>query len=1019
MSNRIINISTLSVISGSEGEQVFVDTVKSPWRHHKGARLPVDSITVQIASDGYQWVRNEYHHPEWLSRAIWHIDFNSGNDEADGYTLGTAIKTFAELLRRLGDDFTPQQDVDIYCHGDNLVSDPLRIFGWRIITPIPTLSVRRVKFHGSTTTYYTGTFTAIQAMNRATNTPFVITDTNMIGSNQSPPIGVPNNNVYWYNPIPDPFGTPRATNRDFQRLRISSGPRVNAVSWTAAANLSTGGFFGSGANGAIRTSNWLIPDPLNFGTTAIIPQVGDHYVVEKLSKLYVDHVEITGNDDSFGAGLFFYDFDIYLTHGYDSQQVGNQNHWVAAGGSLTWTNCFHESVVAVSNISAGSYTYSLNSAALDSYTITSGFYNYLDGGLVHLGIIASEGATLILDAAAMVETGTLGAITGGTLAISDACSFDQPGHGLKAGVFAGGGNFPAPGTVFVSSGNLYGISALWGNDPTGTRSFGVNVQDGGRFVIDPLVNKANITITGINSDFCIGMSDKNGNRASGINSATKTLTSPRNCSWDNLFNKTIAQGGFDGRVVDLETMSFIGPLITITDQTSSGGPIIYVDPVNGIDHNDGYTSVTAIKTNVELATRLSAFPITTNFDVYYLSYPPSSDPLRLNLRVEISSAGKPIVNFHAPALSTKTSGTFSAVTTRTRSTNTPWKVTDGVVNTTTDPDLRIRISGGARVNARAWVAKSTGSGERRTSEWGQYDVSVGGTTVTPQVGDPYVIEQVSGTNKTLPIDYIRVQGGSESLAFLSPPMVTFDSFDFDSALAGGEFPIENLGGVILNLLNCRFVNFTVTINTKPTSASSGRAYTYFLNCNVREAFFAEGTGTSGIENNFVDGGLVTAALTAVRAGGVIVDFDCLAQGAAFGAFDGGHMKIGSAGVMDTPSFGGVGAAFEAQDGLIRVQNTFYGYGGALWGVSAVANTRGVEARDGGSVRYDDSTKLTVTGAAGDFSVGGQSSANAFNAAAGTWTAPIACTWANLSVSLLDNAQYPPANARIYKNKIAG
>lgn len=435
---------------------------------------------------------------------------------------------------------------------------------------------------------------------------------------------------------------------------------------------------------------------------------------------------------------------------------------------------------------------------------------------------------------------------------------------------------------------------------------------------------------------------------------------------------------------------------------------LWIDPVNGRDNNDGRTSGKAVRSNYEACKRTTGYPITVPaLDIRYVSYPPVTDPLRLDIKLNQRQDAGPVVNIYGPTLPTTAQGTFSAVTNRVRSSATPYMVTDGTVSTVSDVGKRIRIVGGARDGAHAWVAKSPGAGQRRTSEWAQYGSQIFTVPVTPQVGDAYVVQPVTGGLYT---DFIRIQPGT-GMPFPTYCAVTFNDVDLHTLTANAFTPIENRGaGLTFN--NCAFLDGEWGIWTLLFSGDFISGFTAFENCH------AAGIGNIHIFagtflDNYFDAGLYNGNVTARAGGGASLDFDMLCQGPTFcqvGCVEGGQLAIGALGVMDV-----AGGGVIINDGTVGCNaNTLSGIGGAIWG--SLSSGQGVDVRDNSELRYTDYTKLTITGPGGNFTVGGSSSAWAFDEATGLWSTGIACTWAALNTTLKHNAQRPTTRSIVHLNR---
>lgn len=581
----------LLALSGfPEGTTVWVKQLLTWWHYRATRPAAEDGITVVYVANGGCWIRDTlfFHAIQWQNRATWHIDFDNGDDWAVGLTQATAIKTFAELYRRVGFDLRPEQSIDIYCYGDNKPTDPFYVDGWSTSVPRgpvspfpnpPNYVLRQIRVHGPTPrVYYTGAITAIQLADWTTNTPFVVTDVNAIGSNQTPPVPPPNQNAYWYNPTIDWNGVVRGNNHDQQRIRIISGPRVNAVAWTASANL--GAIFGGGGGGAIRTSNWCIAVPFGFtpnfaevGVTAVVPQIGDAFVVEELGLLYLDRLIMKGNGDYDGSGIALQDFNLRLVNGGDSQNPSNQSPIVVDGGSIVFVNCnFDFATVVVNRSGFGAFSYFVNCSGIDGINAQGTGFCYVDAGLYHLQLAAFESAWMMIDADAMIMTGAIYAGRDAYVFPNAAQVWDLPGHSRKAGVMCSD-----YGTVFfVGNTSFYGTNRLWGVDQTGGgviynpgRAYGIAAFDNGRFLYDPSVpNFQNmLTIDGHVQWFGIGRSWLNGEKAVSVDPTTMLPTTLRDTSKANFF-ATIAAGGFGGRAVDPETGGLIAPYTSLTAPTA-------------------------------------------------------------------------------------------------------------------------------------------------------------------------------------------------------------------------------------------------------------------------------------------------------------------------------------------------------------------------------------------------------------------------------------------------------------------
>lgn len=451
----------------------------------------------------------------------------------------------------------------------------------------------------------------------------------------------------------------------------------------------------------------------------------------------------------------------------------------------------------------------------------------------------------------------------------------------------------------------------------------------------------------------------------------------------------------------------------------------YIDPVAGSDIASGLAGA-PIKTLAALMQRVTSpdgdgqWNLSQNVDVYFASYPPVTDPLRLDVKFVPSSVGAgPVLTFHPPPYVQASAGVFSAIAAHVQGGNVPWSVTDGIVAAGGDVAKRIRIAAGVRAGASTWVASSPGVGQRRTGTWASWAMppTTLPAVVTPQVGDPYVVESSSAN---LYVDFINVEAAG-GIPGPNTPMLVLNGLDFAPIRVNGTIGIRN-AGCTMWILSCGFWSCEVKVKTVQMAGDFGDGYTYFQNC-------AAGLGMSNVtfmEGTFIEnywfGGVVGGSLWARNGGGATVDYDVLAQqgfgaaGSVAGYFvsEFGSLALASAGVMDGHSnFGSVIIG----DGVLGMQSGFaYSGNVGLWGTSTNANNVGVDVRAGGTFRYESGTNVTITGAGGDFRLAGSAVARSWDDVAGAYTANVACAWANLvGGALKDNAHSLSQNAHAYKN----
>ncbi|HTQ42476.1 MAG TPA: hypothetical protein VMI75_06925 [Polyangiaceae bacterium] len=478
---------------------------------------------------------------------------------------------------------------------------------------------------------------------------------------------------------------------------------------------------------------------------------------------------------------------------------------------------------------------------------------------------------------------------------------------------------------------------------------------------------------------------------------------------DHISVETTADGGSSRWVRD-------APFEGVWEALSN---FIYIDGVAGDDENLGFyetfqSAPAAIKTHAELSRRLGAhgaWKIGSSVVIQYIAYP--SDPLDFD--VDFSPNGLGAIVVKGAPLTPQASGTFSAVTVRDRSTNTPYDVADGSVDTTDDVTRRIRITSGTRAGACAWVAKSTGPGLRRTSEWNTWSPLTFTSAVTPEAGDSYVVESSASQLLIARIDVRSFTGGSFSTDPPVPtPSIIFNDVDFRPPV-DGAVPLFRNAGCYLTFFDCLFVDGEWNVKTDALSGDATSSYTYFANCCTNGAGGnVHFTGGSFVDN-YIDAGLFFGGVFARQAAGVTIDYDALFQegdAPVPAAIESGQVRVVTLGVMDWGGYGGVIVG----DGVVGcLDRSESGYMPAIWGTTAAAGAVGIDVRAGGTLRYVPGTQFTITGPGGDFQMAEGATARGWNEALGSYTAPLACTWANLAGALGGNAHAVASNAHVYPN----
>jgi hypothetical protein len=282
-----------------------------------------------------------------LSQANWYIS-TSGSNSNDGATSSTALRSHAELMRRIGGGLT---DVSVTIHVlDNALANEDCYAVWNIGVN------GYVRYLGYVTaTLASGTFTAVTDIDKPNNIPFDITDTNL--SDTWANLGLIN-----------------------ERIRITSGAREGAIAWLAKD---------LGAKKA-RVSEWKVTElPITIYYPTVFPQVGDPYAVESLSAIKSLRLNIlsgTGVVSSSGR-IVFEDLSISPSELFDDAVSS-----AALGGYNT---------LFLFNCNMGVYWPQSGSASLYNCRVYWPYFagpvqGRIAGGLVTWGCGGERGATVVL-----------------------------------------------------------------------------------------------------------------------------------------------------------------------------------------------------------------------------------------------------------------------------------------------------------------------------------------------------------------------------------------------------------------------------------------------------------------------------------------------------------------------------------------------------------------------------------------------------------------------------------------------
>jgi len=270
----VANIAALSaivVIASDDGAPAYVLSVEDVWVYHTNSVLTPDGITIAVANGPGNWERLNLGSVEWREQPSWFVNPTTGNDENDGLTSPSAIKTLAELTRRWGKNPIIPQATNVTLLENIPNTDSLQILD--LTTGSTTLF-----FNGVTTPLLAGTLVSFAGPDNVLN---VLTKIEGAGSFAAY-VG--------------------------KRITITNGASVGSVAWIQRDD---------GGNFASTSQFTLLTGPSS-------PNAGDAYVIEDLISVDISKlttVKVTSDLISFA--------DAYITS--DAGVFGN---WIAFGCDL-------------------------------------------------------------------------------------------------------------------------------------------------------------------------------------------------------------------------------------------------------------------------------------------------------------------------------------------------------------------------------------------------------------------------------------------------------------------------------------------------------------------------------------------------------------------------------------------------------------------------------------------------------------------------------------------------------------
>jgi len=409
------------------GETVYVETFRDSFILNRSIRPTADGVLTIAASGSGVWERLRIPHPSWMNQRDWVIDeANStsvANDENSCVDAEHPCRTAAERRRRMGSEAQWRASTVYHlryistCAGDVIDGD--------------VGASTAIYLHASMTDragdlQFSGTFTAVTALDTATNVPWSSTSAS-----------IP---VSWAT-----AGLAGVTLVD-RRIRIASGTNINAVAHI------TKDLGGAAPAAAARFSEFLTPVAsfnvapfANPGTATAGPSNGDTFVVEDLRT--ISTLNINARALAAAASPPRIVIDSIVTTMY-----GTSNVAVYADGSQV--------VTAASPTFTGNYT--LHQCKL-SGNVDFGFKNVVGGYVTVNGVYALQndsGSTGTIDRVSLGKAnseiqvgGTFGPSGGLVWNITQVGMFDlsfsgliikDQGARLSSAVIYGSGNLGPP-----------------------------------------------------------------------------------------------------------------------------------------------------------------------------------------------------------------------------------------------------------------------------------------------------------------------------------------------------------------------------------------------------------------------------------------------------------------------------------------------------------------------------------------------------------------------------------------------
>jgi hypothetical protein len=422
----------------------------------------------------------------------------------------------------------------------------------------------------------------------------------------------------------------------------------------------------------------------------------------------------------------------------------------------------------------------------------------------------------------------------------------------------------------------------------------------------------------------------------------------------------------------------------------------YIDPANpaASDENTGADAAHPLKTAAEYDRRNSDLTkLVGDYHYYLISNVVFPDYFRLS---GIAPDGS-VHHVHGSATpghgKTVLYASVAGITARTamvEASNIRPAITDAVIPTGTwagagfisnmaHTNFRIRFTSGAASGAICWPLKDEGAGKVDTTPlslapadlFTGYWSSTLPATVTPSVNDKFVVESL------VEVDDLRLE--MRPTRNYSGVNVSTVSIFVDSVMTGASLLSASSYGT-----NDVIIVFWGCVN--PVIGNT--AGSIFLLASVCPG------GFPGIANSAFYWQCGILFPITPNAGGVVnIAKSTMAQGCAVvRCIDGGSANVAQACSFDSVNYGiqviGEAAGIELENGMDGPA--------CLWGTGAAQT--GLHAAPGNTVLHNNGTKV-ITGAGGDFDLGGAVTARAWDDGTSAYTALRNCTWTLLGTAI--------------------